>query len=185
MTRPRHRRDSWPCTSRAARLINQGSGRREARDSPPDEGAGRGGGRGVDLADWRRISGRGGGRATVVTRRQAKHCNHAPPSVPRRRAARTGGNVDSVREEDAALAGQGAVGVARQGNASAKRLTRILFGQRDVAQAGKAGRALSEHPEEVADVVERIRNSGWARLVATQCDNAMRERVLTVADRSV
>jgi hypothetical protein len=122
---------------------------------------------------------------TLVTRRQAKHCNHAPPSVPRRRAARTDGNIDSVREEDAALAGRGVVGVARQGNASAKRLARILCGQRDVAQAGKAGRALNEHPEEVADAVDRIKNSGWARSAATQCDTAMRERVLTVADRSV
>jgi hypothetical protein len=90
-----------------------------------------------------------------------------------------------VCEEDAALAGQGAVGGARQGDASAKRLTRILFGQRNVAQAGKAGRAVSEHPEEVADAVERIRNSGWARSVATQCDTTMRERVLTVVHRSV
>jgi hypothetical protein len=89
-----------------------------------------------------------------------------------------------VREENAALV-QGVVGVARQGDASAKRLTRILYGQRDVAQAGKAGRAVNEHPEEVADAVERIRNSGWARSVATQCDTAMRERALTVADRSV
>jgi hypothetical protein len=90
-----------------------------------------------------------------------------------------------VREEDAALVVQGVVGVVRHGYASAKRLARILCGQRDVAQAGKAGRALNEHPEEVADVVERIQNSGWARLVATQCDTTMRERVLTVADRSV
>jgi hypothetical protein len=89
-----------------------------------------------------------------------------------------------VCEEDAALVVQGAVGIARQGNASAKRLTRILFGQRNVALAGKAGRAVSEHPEEVADAVERIRNSGWARSVATQCDTAMRERALTVMDGS-
>jgi hypothetical protein len=90
-----------------------------------------------------------------------------------------------VREEDAALAGRGAVGVARQGDASAKRLSRILCGERNVAQAGKAGRALKEHPEEVADAVERIRKSGWVRSAATQCDTTMRVRVLTVADRSV
>jgi hypothetical protein len=90
-----------------------------------------------------------------------------------------------VRDEDAALVVQGAVGAARQGDTSAKRLARILCGQRDVAQAGKAGLALKEHLEEVADAVDRIKNSGWARSAATQCDSAMRERVLTVADRSV